>query len=249
MTNRKTLIASTMGLALAFGAAALMGAAPQSGGNSAPPTTPPTNKHDGHDHKDGHKHDKSEKSARSKGAATVGQKAPDFQFKDLNGQSHSLGEFAGKTVVLEWINPGCPVCKGKFEKGDVTKMMQQAKAADPNVVFIFINSTEPGQGGSVESSAAYLKNNKVDALAFWEGEGTIGRLYDAKTTPHVFVIDKNGVLAYAGAIDDADSDKKGVNFVVEAVKALQAGKTPSPATTKPYGCSVKYPKKQKTTTG
>lgn len=234
MDRRKTLVA-TFGLACALSAAALLGAAPPpSGDNATPPKTDKPAAKDGDKAKD-------KKAAAPAAGATVGQKAPDFQFTDLTGKNHSLAEFSGKTVVLQWMNPGCPVCKKKMESGEVAKMMSAARTADPNVVFIFANSTRSDMGGSVDSSAKYLKDNKVDAIAFWEGNGTVGRLYGAKTTPHLFVIDPKGVLAYQGAIDDSESDKKGVNFVVEAVKAIKAGKTPSPASTKPFGCSVKYP--------
>ncbi|MBM4112287.1 MAG: redoxin domain-containing protein [Phycisphaerae bacterium] len=244
MDRRNTLLA-TVGLACALGAAALMGAAtPPAGG-----TTKPKDKVSS---KDSTKKDDARKDSdapkagnASKAKASVGQKAPDFQFTDLNGKGHSLAEFSGKTVVLQWMNPKCPICEGKMKSGEVAKMMTDAKAADPNVVWIFVNSTNPGMGGSVDASAAYLKDNKIEAIAFFEGEGTVGRMFGAETTPHTFVIDGKGVLAYSGAVDDAQSEKKGVNYTVEAVKAIKAGKTPSPATTKPYGCTVKYAKGDK----
>lgn len=243
--SRRPLPFAIVGLALAFGAASLACALPQSGGStgSKDQGSGQPKKDDGHDHKD-HKHDKDEKKSEKKSGATVGEKAPDFQFTDLTGKSHSLTEFAGKTVILEWTNPGCPVCRDKFENGSISKMMAKVKEIDPTAVFIFVNSTNTGQGGSNDSTAKYLKDNKIDAIAFWEAEGTVGRLFGAQTTPHTFVIDKTGKLVYAGAIDDDKaSEKKGVNYVVEAVKALKDGKTPSPASTKPYGCSVKYAKK------
>lgn len=237
MDRRNTLFA-TVGLACALGAAALLGAAPppSDGGNTAP-----KDKQAGSDStKKGTTAPKTGAADKKAAGAAVGQKAPDFQFTDLNGKSHSLAEFSGKTVVLQWMNPGCPVCKRKMESGDVAKMMSAAKTADPNVVWIFVNSTNPGMGGSVEGSAKYLKDNKVDAIAFFEADGAVGKLFGARTTPHLFVIDGKGTLAYAGAMDDAEGEKKGVNFAVEAVKSIKAGKTPSPASTKPYGCSVKY---------
>jgi len=244
MTRRNTLVAS-MSMVLAFGAAALMAAAPAddttgTGGQAKDYRA-------GQDHpsagkkKDGDKGDKA-RAKDAKGGATIGQKAPEFQFTDVTGKSHSLSEFAGKTVVMEWINPGCPICKGKVESGAVAKMMTQVKEADPTAVFIFVNSTNPDMGGSADSSAKYLKDNKIEGIAFWEADGAVGHLYGAATTPHLFVIDKTGTLAYSGAIDDERADKKGVNFVVNAVKALKEGKTPSPATSKPYGCDVKYSK-------
>lgn len=242
--DRRTSLLASMSLAMAFGAAALMGAAPPPDGQGA--GTPPAKGTDKDGSHDGHKHEKGERREGKKGA-TVGQKAPDFKFTDANGKAQSLADFAGKTVVLEWINPGCPVCKGKMTDGSVAKMITNSKAADSNVVFIFVNSTESAKGGSAESSAKYLKENKIDAITFWEGDGTVGRLYGAQTTPHLFVIDGKGVLQYSGAIDDAEAEKKGTNYVVEAVKAIKAGNTPSPSSTRPYGCSVKYASSKKST--
>lgn len=246
MTCTKTLFA-TLGLACALGTGMLLGAAPHADGSGAPsqgkgaPSAPAKEKQATDAPKEKHKDAGTEKEKKAK--AVVGQKAPDFHFKDFKGNSHSLAEFAGKTVVLEWINPGCPICKGKFEKGEVARMIAAAREIDPNVVFIFIDSTNPGAGGSAEKSAKYLADNKIDAIGFYEADGTVGRLYDAKTTPHLFVINPQGVLAYSGAIDDAQSEeKKGVNYVVEAVRAIKAGNAPSPSTTRPYGCTVKYAK-------
>lgn len=236
---RKSALIASIGTALALSAAALMAAGQAQGGSKD--TGKSKDSHAGHDHSKDGKEKGDGKAAKAAGA-TVGQKAPDFQFTDLAGKSHSLTEFAGKTVILEWINPGCPVCKEKVESGAVAKMMAAVKQADPTAVFIFVNSTSTDAGGSVDVSAKYLKDNKLDAIAFWEADGSVGRLYGAATTPHLFVIDKTGKLAYSGAFDDDRAEKKGVNYVVEAVKALKAGSTPSPATTKPYGCSVKYAK-------
>ncbi|MFO0893976.1 MAG: redoxin domain-containing protein [Phycisphaerales bacterium] len=231
MKRTNTLLAA-LGLAAAFTVCSVVAASPARDGGTKSDKPASADKGD----------KKSEKKSAAAAGATVGQKAPDFQFKDLSGASHSLSEFAGKTVVLEWTNPGCPVCREKFESGAVTKMMAAAKKADPNTVFIFINSTNPGAGGSADATAKYLKDNKVEAMAFFEADGTVGKMYGAKTTPHCFVIDPKGVLAYAGAIDDAKDGNKGVNYVVAAVEAVKSGKAPAVASSKPYGCSVKYGK-------
>jgi len=172
--------------------------------------------------------------------ATVGKPAPAFTLKDTAGKEVKLADFAGKVVVLEWINPGCPVCKGKFEDGSVTKMIEASKAIDPDVVFLFINSTA-ATADRPQESADYMKANKVVGTGLIDGDGAVGHMYGAKTTPHCYVIDAKGVLAYNGAIDDKGS----TNYVVDAVKALKEGKAVSPATTKPYGCSVKYGKSKK----
>jgi peroxiredoxin len=182
--------------------------------------------------------DQTEKKAESHAHAKVGETAPAFTLKDTSGKDVSLADFKGKVVVLEWMNPGCPVCKGKVEDGSVAKMMTESKAIDPDVVFLFINSTA-ATADKPQESADYLKSNKISAPALIDGDGKVGHAYGARTTPHCFVIGADGKLAYDGAIDDQGS----TNYVVGAVKALKEGKAPSPATTKPYGCSVKYRKK------
>ena len=185
------------------------------------------------------KEDKKAAKAESHAAtAKVGEAAPAFTLKDTSGKDVSLSDFKGKVVVLEWMNPGCPVCKGKVEDGSVAKMIADSKAANPDVVFLFVNSTA-ATADRPQESADYLKGNKIEAPALIDGDGTVGHAYGAKTTPHCFVIGADGKLAYDGAIDDQGS----TNYVVGAVKALKEGKAPSPATTKPYGCSVKYRKK------
>ena len=182
--------------------------------------------------------DKDKQSSAAAAQAKVGETAPAFTLKDTSGKAVSLSDFKGKVVVLEWMNPGCPVCREKCEGGAVAKMMSDSKAANPDVVFLFINSTA-ATADKPQESAEYLKKNKIDATALIDGDGTVGHAYGAKTTPHCFVIGADGKLAYDGAIDDKGS----TNYVVNAVKALKEGKAVSPATTSPYGCGVKYKKK------
>ncbi len=181
--------------------------------------------------------EKAEKKADKKHAehAKVGATAPAFTLKDSGGKSVSLSDFAGKVVVLEWMNPGCPVCKGKMDDGSVTKMMDASKKINSDVVFLFINSTA-AMADKPQESGDYLAAHKVTAPALIDGDGMVGHLYGAKTTPHCFVIDSKGILAYEGAIDDQGS----TNYVVGAIQALKDGKAVTPATTKPYGCGVKY---------
>jgi len=169
--------------------------------------------------------------------AKIGAPAPAFTLKDTAGKDVSLADFKGKVVVLEWMNPDCPVCREKMEDGSVAKMMADSKAIDPNVVFLFINSTHY-MADKPASSGDYLTKNKVQAAALIDGDGAVGKAYGAKTTPHCYVIAADGTLAYDGAIDDKGS----TNYVVSAVKALKEGTAVSPATTKAYGCSVKYKK-------
>lgn len=179
--------------------------------------------------------------AEAQPAAKVGEKAPAFTLKDAAGKEYSLEDYKGKTVVLQWINPGCPVCNGLVTDGSVATMEDQAKAADPDVVFLFINSTYKDRENG-EKSAKYLADGKVDGPALIDGEGAVGQAYGAKVTPHCFVVDGSGTLVYAGAIDNEESGDKRVNYVVNAVSAVKSGKQPSPATTRPYGCGVKYKK-------
>ena len=173
-----------------------------------------------------------------KAAAKIGEAAPDFTLKGADGKEYKLADYKGKVVVLEWMNPGCPVCREVCEEGKVGSMMKSCKEMDADVVFLFINSTA-ATANDPKSSADYLAKNKIEAPALIDGDGKVGHAYGAKTTPHCFVIGKDGKLAYDGAIDDKGSK----NYVVDAVKALKEGKAVEPATTKPYGCSVKYARK------
>ncbi|MBM4111039.1 MAG: redoxin domain-containing protein [Phycisphaerae bacterium] len=173
-----------------------------------------------------------------KATAKIGETAPEFTLKGADGKDYTLADYQGKMVVLEWINPGCPVCREVCEGGKVGSMMKACKETDADVVFLFINSTA-ATANDPKSSADYLSKNKIDGPALIDGDGKVGRAYGAKTTPHCFVIAKDGTLAYEGAIDDKGSK----NYVVEAVKALKEGKAVKPASTKPYGCGVKYGRK------
>lgn len=175
-----------------------------------------------------------------------GKPAPDFIAKDSKGRDVSLSSFKGKVVVLEWTNNGCPYVAKHYGAGNMQAL--QASAAAKDVVWLSIISSAPGEQGHV--SGAQADKIATDAKAkptavLLDPTGTIGRLYDAKTTPHMFVIDKAGTLAYAGGIDDKPTanpaDIKGArNFVAEAIEAVTAGKPVVTATSRPYGCSVKY---------
>lgn len=187
--------------------------------------------------------DKKEQAKPSNPAATmgaeVGKPAPDFALKDLDGKEVKLSSFKGKTVVLEWINSECPVCQRHYKDKSMVNTYNQFK--DKNVVWVAIDSSN-------------FAETKKDAIAKWwkdqgspfpyllDAPGTVGKQYGAKTTPHMFVIDPKGTIVYAGAIDDnADGSKtKPVNYVAEALTAISKGSAVATATTKPYGCSVKY---------
>ena len=184
-----------------------------------------------------------DRSAQAKAPtkAKVGEKAPAFTLTDADGKSHNLNDWSGKTVVLQWINPDCPVCRRVMENGSVAKAYADSVQANPNVVWITVNSThymEPSK------TKAYLTENKMPTLpALVDRDGTVGRMYGARTTPHIFVISDEGVLVYEGAFDDNASGTatEGItNYAVNAVKQLKAGETVAPANVRPYGCSVKY---------
>ncbi|GIX38470.1 MAG: thioredoxin family protein [Silanimonas sp.] len=179
-------------------------------------------------------------------AATVGQPAPAFTLTDSKGQRHSLSDFAGKTVVLEWFNHECPFVKKHYGAGNM--QAQQAEATARGTVWLVVNSSAPGKQGHVSGEEAdrILGEWKAAPTAFLlDHDGTVGRAYGAKTTPHLFVIDGEGVLRYNGAIDSNPSadpaDIPGATqFVREALADLGAGRPVARGTTQPYGCSVKY---------
>jgi peroxiredoxin len=181
------------------------------------------------------------------GAASVGQPAPAFTLTDLDGTSHSLSDFKGKTVVLEWVNPECPFVVKHYEKSGNLPATQKAAVAD-GVVWLLINSAAAGKQGDFDAAAAkaWMEKNQAAATAYLrDPDGKVGRAYDAKTTPHMYVINAEGVLVYNGAIDDKRStnpkDIEGAeNFVKSALAALKAGQPVATPTTQPYGCSVKY---------
>ena len=180
-------------------------------------------------------------------AVEVGKAAPDYTFKDINGAEHSIAKFKGKTVVLEWTNPGCPFVKKFYNANEMQRLQKQA-VADPSVVWISINSSAPGKEGNLNAQEAqkYINDNKAAQTAYvLDPSGAFGKLYGAKTTPHMFVIDKEGTLVYQGAIDsikgfDPAEIPQATNYIVEALTALKAGKKPATTSSQPYGCSVKY---------
>jgi len=174
---------------------------------------------------------------------TAGQPAPAFDVKDLQGKPISLAALKGKVVVLEWTNPGCPFVVRHYETGILPALQKQAAAQ--GAVWITVNSTNAGHKDFLADAAlggklAAWKNGAAHVVA--DPAGTLGQSYGAKTTPHVFVIDGKGVVAYAGAVDDDPRGNKPerVGYLAQALEALKAGKAPATTSTAPYGCSVKY---------
>lgn len=180
-------------------------------------------------------------------AAEVGKPAPDFSVKDIKGVAQSISQYKGKLVVLEWNNPECPFVKKHYDHSNNMPKLQQA-AKDKGVIWLVVNSGAPGKQGHMDNAQAndYVVRSKMQAASYiLDHEGKIGRDYGAKTTPHMYVIAKDGVLAYAGAIDDKSSaDAADIafakNHVMTAIDELLADKPVSTTHTQAYGCSVKY---------
>jgi peroxiredoxin len=165
------------------------------------------------------------------------RKAPAFTLEDVDGKKVSLSDFADKIVVLEWMNPGCPIWTRHHKAGTFRKLAEKYK--DKGVVWLAINSTH---SADKEKNKKFAETEKVPYPILDDHAGTVGKAYGAKTTPHMFVIDKHGRLAYEGAIDDDPAGKKEnpLNYVDQALTELLAGKAVSVPKTEPYGCSVKY---------
>ena len=179
-------------------------------------------------------------------ALPPGSMAPEFKGVDSNGVQHSLGEYRGKYVVLEWANRGCPYEQKHYNSGNMESLQRQWTAK--GVVWLSVLSSAPGQQGYVTPAEEndYLKTMKASpTAALLDPTGAIGHLYDARTTPHIFVIDPTGKIVYQGAIDnqptpDPASLKNADNYLNDALNAAMAGKPVAVAVTKSYGCSVKY---------
>jgi peroxiredoxin len=178
--------------------------------------------------------------------AQVGKAAPDFTLTDTAGKTHSLSAFKGKVVVLEWTNPDCPFVKKHYDAGNMQNLQKTWTGKD--VVWLAVNSSAPGKQGNypAEKWTSLMKEkNAAPTAVLLDADGKAGKLYGAKTTPHMFVIDQAGLLVYDGAIDDKPSPdpaslKDAKNYVSAALESTLAGKPVETPSTKPYGCSVKY---------
>jgi len=179
-------------------------------------------------------------------AVTIGEKAPDFTAKTADGSEVKLSDYAGKVVVLEWFNKDCPFVRKHYDSANMQTLQKEYTAKD--VVWLTVNSSAEGKQG-YETAEAALKTVESEGAApthvVLDADGAVGKLYDAKTTPHMYVIDKEGTLVYAGAIDDTPSVKTediktAKNYVRAALDAVAAGEAMAEASTKSYGCAVKY---------
>jgi peroxiredoxin len=179
-------------------------------------------------------------------ATRIGQAAPDFTATDTNGKAHKLADYRGKFVVLEWTNRGCPYTQKQYNSGNMQRLQHDWTAK--GVVWFTVVSSAPGQQGYVtapEENAFVKKVNAAPTAVLLDPSGELGHLYDAKTTPHMFIISPEGTLIYNGAIDDrpttdvADIDGA-KNYLSIALDEAMSGKPVTNPTTRPYGCSVKY---------
>jgi hypothetical protein len=170
----------------------------------------------------------------------VGAPAPEFTLRDQMGKEHSLASYRGRVVVLEWINPNCPFSRRHAEEGTMTRIAR----AHPDAVWLAINSTAQGHKDFLPAAqhAAYNSKHGITYPVLYDTDGKVGHAYNARTTPHMIVIDEQGRLFYDGAIDDDPYGRKDprVNYVDGALVASTADRAADPEVTQPYGCSVKY---------
>ena len=175
-------------------------------------------------------------------AGTVGETAPTFSLKGVDGKTYSLADYKGKVVVLEWVNPNCPFSDRHAREKTMTDLNKKYG----QVVWLGINSTNPSSQEFMKPAEqlAYDQKNGITYPVLYDETGKIGKSYGAKTTPHMFIVDEHGKIAYNGAIDDDPSGRKAkaerVNYVGGGLSSELAHKAVDPASTKPYGCSVKY---------
>jgi hypothetical protein len=185
-------------------------------------------------------------AAPAAAAPVLGQPAPAFRAADADGATRSLSEFRGKTVVLEWTNNGCPYVQKHYKSGNMQGLQRQA--TQDGVVWLTIISSAPGFQGYLTGPQARQWKAEVGAASsdvLLDPQGTVGRAYQAKTTPHMFVIDRAGTLVYMGGIDDQPTTdpaslKVARNYVAAALADVKAGRRVAQAESRPYGCSVKY---------
>jgi len=184
--------------------------------------------------------------SKANAAAIVGARAPAFELRDAEGKTVKLADFRGKFVVLEWVNFQCPFVGKQYGSGNMQGL--QKKYTGKGVVWLSICSSAPGKQGNVTGAEAERLIKERDAAPsrfLLDPKGTVGKAYGAKTTPHMFVVDPNGIVVYNGAIDDKPSTRRedvatAKNYVAAALDASMSGGKVAMAATQPYGCSVKY---------
>lgn len=185
-------------------------------------------------------------AATSFAAVEAGKPAPEFTLTDSDGKVHSLSDYKGKTIVLEWLNHGCPFVAKHYKSGNMQAL--QKEATGKGVVWLSVVSSRPGEQGHMspeDTNKARQEKGSAATAVLLDEDGKVGRLYEAKVTPHMYVVDPDGTLVYMGAIDDKPTtdvaDVEGAtNYVREVLHAVQEGAPVKTAVTKPYGCPVKY---------
>lgn len=185
-------------------------------------------------------------SLNSFAAVETGKPAPDFELTSIYGKSVSLASFKGKTVILEWFNQDCPYVRKFYDSGKMQEL--QKKQTQKGYIWLTINSSAKGKEGFIDaqSGAEVFKSKKLASTALlMDSDGKVGRMFGAKTTPHMYIVDEKGILVYQGAIDDRPSASVksldgAENYVVSALEAIANKQSVKNASTTPYGCSVKY---------
>jgi hypothetical protein len=176
----------------------------------------------------------------------VGKTAPEFGVTDSKGATHRLSDYRGKTVILEWTNHGCPYVRRHYSSGNMQAL--QKETTGEGVVWLSVISSPPGMQGHVmgpEADDLTVSRGAAPTAVLLDPQGDVGRLFDARTTPHMYVIDPEGQLVYNGAIDDSPyasqaETRSAANHVRRALDQLSRGEPVDPAVTRPYGCTVKY---------
>jgi len=176
-------------------------------------------------------------AARASETLAVGAAVPDFALMDEAGKEHKLSQYAGKAVVLEWTNPDCPYVQRHYKSDTMEKLAKELGTKE--VVWLAVNSTSSNKPAD---RLAWRAEPGFEYATLQDTDGKLGKMFGAKTTPHMYVLDASHNLRYAGAIDDdaRGSKDKPLNYVASAAQKLFAGATPDPSSTAPYGCSVKY---------
>lgn len=182
-------------------------------------------------------------------AVANGEQAPGFTLQTPGGETVSLSDHAGKYVILEWVNPGCPFVQKFYDAGAMQRFQEEAQSmgGDAEVVWLSINSTAPSQKDylSAEDSQKYIKDKDVKSTWLLDPSGDVGRAYGATNTPHLYLINPEGKVVYQGAIDsirsaDAKDIERAENYILLALEASLDGREIETPRTRPYGCTMKY---------
>jgi len=180
-------------------------------------------------------------------APEIGQPAPDFSVVDTQGQVHSLSDFAGQTLILEWTNHDCPFVVKHYRPGNM-QMQQRVAREEHDAVWLTIISSREGEQGHVSAEEAdelTASRNAFPTAVLLDEDGTMGRAFDARVTPHMYIIDADGILVYMGGIDsnpsaNSDDIPGATQYVMVALEEMAAGVPISNPVTRPYGCTIKY---------